>query len=142
MRKYVIPSLLGLILFSSAATGQDCGGLCGTWELVSMKWKDAEGNSGENTAADLPTMKVINHTHFSLTRNNADGSFDGHAGRYKLEGDYYTEQIQHASNPYLKGQSFTFETRLTGDIWRISGSVGDLELEEVWRRIGTKREGS
>jgi len=141
MRNYVIPSLLGLFLFAAPALAQDCGGLCGTWELVSVKWARTDGTSGEDTKADTPSMKVINHTHFSLTRKNAD-EFAGHAGRYTLEGDSYTEHIQQASNRYIVGQSFTFKSEVIGDTWRISGSVEDLKLEEVWRRVKAQREGS
>ena len=142
MRNYLITSLLGLFLSTGSAPAQKCDGLCGTWELVSTKWEDADGNSGVSTTADLPSMKVLNLTHFSLTRMNKDGSFAGHSGSYTLGNGAYTEHIQSASNPYLRGQSFTFESKLVGDTWHISGSVGDLKLEEVWRRVGTKREGN
>jgi hypothetical protein len=142
MRKHVITSLLGLFLSTAPALAQECEGLCGTWELVSVKWEDADGNSGVSTTADLPSMKVLNLTHFSLTRMNTDGSFAGHSGRYTLKDGSYTEHIQSASNPYLRGQAFTFQSELVGNTWRISGSVGDLRLEEVWRRVGARRDGS
>jgi hypothetical protein len=108
-----------------------------------MHWEDSEGRSGENTSADLRSMKVLNCTHFSLTRSKADRSFDAaHSGRYTLDDGIYTEHIEHASNPYLLGNSFSFKSEILGETWKISGSVGDLKLEEVWRRVKVQREGS
>ena len=143
VRKRIILALPVLALFCASALAQECSELCGTWELVSLKWENADGTSGESTSADLRSMKVMNSTHFSLTRSQADMNFDAaHSGRYTLKDGIYTEHIEQASNPYLLGNSFSFKSEVDGDTWKISGSVGDLKLEEVWRRVGSHREGS
>ena len=143
MKKRIILALPVLVLFCASASAQECSELCGTWELVSVQWENADGTSGESTSADLRSMKVMNPTHFSLTRSQADKSFDAaHSGRYTLKDGIYTEHIEQASNPYLLGNSFSFKSEVDGDTWKISGSVGDLKLEEVWRRVSALREGS
>jgi hypothetical protein len=52
-----------------------------------------------------------------------------------IEGNQYTEHVDYAYRESMRGLSYTFEFRLEGDEWHLQGRFGDLQLEEVWRRV-------
>jgi hypothetical protein len=122
-------------MVASAGLAGEQSKLEGAWEFVSGTFTTADGTT-EQTAADRSALKVLTATHFSIVGRDPGHSF-AHAGRYRLEGDEYTEHIGVAINPDVEGRSYTFDSKLDGDTWEISGRMVNLgvELSEVWRRV-------
>jgi hypothetical protein len=117
------------------AFAEEGSDLEGAWEFVSGTFTDANG-TGEMTAKDRTALKVVTGEHFSIVARQPDGTF-AHAGRCKTEGDKYTEQVEWGTDPDLVGKTYTFESKVDGDTWTISGKMENLglTLKEVWHRV-------
>jgi hypothetical protein len=125
----VVWTLGGVVLAGEASK------LEGSWEFVSGTFTTSEGTS-KVTAEDRKAIKVLSATHFSMVGHAGDYKF-GHAGRYTLKDGEYTEYMDVATSPDIEGRPYTFESKVEGDTWRISGKMENLglSLEEVWRRV-------
>ena len=134
MKRLAVLTLMAFA-FGSLALAGDASPLEGSWKFVSGTFTTAEGTNNV-TAEQRTAFKVLSGTHFSIVGHAGDYRF-GHAGRYTLKDDKYTEHMEVATNPDLDGKSYTFESTVEGDTWRISGRMEDfdLSLEEVWERV-------
>ncbi|HVH66415.1 MAG TPA: hypothetical protein VM716_00960 [Gemmatimonadales bacterium] len=125
----------------------------GVWELVSGKTDTVP------YPATLHSRKVITKTHFAFVtrddsaikplRTTADSlaflqSMAAGSGTYTLRGTTYTERPDFYPDPAYVGMDLAFTCRTEGDRLYQKGSVpvlqngakvGDVKLEEVWRRV-------
>ena len=95
--------------------------LKGTWKLVSGTTVD----KGKSTFTDYTTtqsmIKIINDTHFAFLKHDLkpgkDGknNFDAGGGKYKLNGDEYTESLDYYNDSNWEGKSFTFKVKIQND---------------------------
>ena len=114
------------------------GKLEGTWELVSYKY--VEGAPFKDVAKDQRVIKLMTGNHFVWVsydvRKKKPTSIGG--GRYSLEGDTYTEELDFADKraESLVGKRQSFQAKIEGDIWRHSAALSNgLKIEEIWRRV-------
>lgn len=135
-------SLAFFLLFGATLADESNQSIIGTWEFVSARRIQPDGNLVQYTALDLRSTKILNATHFSVTTRNADGSFrHTNLGPYKLEGDLYTETLEYSTYPDRIGRTPTYKSSVEGDLWKIeiisrTGAGGN----EVWRRVKGPRE--
>ena len=128
--------VLLLVSGGAALAGELPGPLDGAWEMVRGKQTRADGSVVEITREDRQALKIIGTGHFVYISQDGPEAFHGaHGGRCEIDGNEYTEHVDHAFLEEMRGQSYTFEFRLEGDEWHVRGRFGDLELEEVWRRV-------
>jgi hypothetical protein len=120
----------------AAPAGELPGPLDGAWEMVRGQQTRADGSVVEITRDDRQALKIIGSGHFVYISQDGPDAFHGaHGGRCEIDGSEYTEHVDHASLGQMRGQSYTFEFRLEGDQWHLWGRLGDLEIEELWRRV-------
>jgi hypothetical protein len=134
MKKLALLTLATWAL-GGVAFGGDAAPLEGTWKFVSGTFTSSEGTS-HVTAEDRIAFKVITRTHYSIVGHAGDYRF-GHCGPYTLKDGKYTEHVAVATNPDLDGRSYTFDSKIDGDTWQISGTMENIDhtLEEVWQRV-------
>ncbi len=136
MRTLIAACVLMLVLGSAALAGESPGPLDGAWEMVRGKQTRADGSVVEIARSDRQGLKIIGTGHFVYISQDGPEVFHGaHGGRCEIDGNEYTEHVDYASLEHMRGQSYTFEFRLEGDEWHLWGRFGELELEEVWRRL-------
>jgi hypothetical protein len=131
-------SVGGLVLVSAAVAfaGESSGPLDGAWEMVRSRQTGADGSVVEITRSDRQALKIIGTGHFAYISQDGPEAFHGaHGGRCEVDSKRYTEHVDYAFLEEMRGQSYTFEFRLEGDEWHLWGRFGDLQLEEVWRRV-------
>ena len=135
MRTVVAACVLMLVSGGAAVAGEP-GPLDGAWEMVRGMQTRPDGSVVEITRSDRQALKIIGAGHFVYISQDGPEAFHGaHGGRCTVDGNEYTEHVEYASVEQMRGQSYTFEFRLEGDEWRLWGRFGELELEEVWRRV-------
>ena len=142
-----------LLLLPQLAYAQAGCQLAGVWELVSGS------TDGVPYPASLHARKLITRTHFAfITRDDgaikdprtaADTlaflqSMAAGSGTYTVQGTTYTEKPEFFPDPAYIGRELPFTCRVEGDRFYQTGNVpvlqngvrvGDVKLEEVWRRI-------
>ncbi len=150
----VILAAFSLTLAHPALAQSPCR-IQGAWELVSGT------ADGEAYPARWRQLKIITETHFAFVRESEDRGvkelktaadslqafrtmFSG-GGTYTLQGTTYTENLEYFADPTYLGMSLPFTCRTEGDRFYQSGTypiledgqpVREVQLEEVWRRIG------
>jgi hypothetical protein len=141
VKSVIIAVLLTAVIFSFA--GEKQSPLLGTWKPVSriIILADTTYTLTEDQLSGM--VKIINKTHFATIFQGAtlDSSmFNG--GNYELTEDTYTENLEYNSNPSLIGRSLTYDSKIEGDQWTISGPVykkGEEELswkiKEVYKKV-------
>ena len=136
MRTLIAAGMLMLLSGGAALAGESPGPLDGAWEMIRGTQTRADGSVVEITRSDRQALKIIGSGHFVYISQDGPEAFHGaHGGRCNIEGNEYTEHVEYASVEQMRGQSYTFEFRLEGDELRVQGRFGELELEEVWRRV-------
>jgi hypothetical protein len=142
-----------LALLPTPSVSQRPCELRGVWQLVSGKY-------GDYTApATWRQIKIITSGHFAFVGESDRGvkdmksaadslqafrtMFSG-GGTYTLTGNRYTEKLEYFADPAYLGMSMQFDCRTDGDRFIQTGTlpimeggkkVGEVKLEEVWRRI-------
>jgi hypothetical protein len=128
--------VLMLVLGGAALAEESPGPLDGAWEMVRGTQTGADGTVVEISRSDRQALKIIGSGHFVYISQDGPEAFHGaHGGRCTIDGNQYTEHVEYASLEQMRGQSYTFEFRLEGDELRVQGRFGELELEEIWRRV-------
>jgi len=145
----LIPILLGLTPPTKDAPTDK---LIGSWHLVQYKYGDDEGFS------DVPEfmyyVKNVTKTHFSwCSYNPEDGNIVGAGGgTYELSDKKYTENTEYwyPSGTSIPGTETSFDYKLKGNRWTISGYIKAVELNpasgemvpidstyisEIWMRL-------
>ena len=146
MRDLLLVLLLAVIAAPAAAQNAPVGedrsdALVGTWEMVSQRevYADTTIDRGRFLG---PSYKILNKTHFAFGRQlivdgvPADDVFAG-GGRYRYDGkSRYVEYVEYHESAPTVGLEIEFDCRLQGDsLWFHTGTIGDMRLEEVWRRL-------
>ncbi len=132
---------LSLFIVTSAAGQMASNPLVGTWEMISQRqiYPDTTLDRGRFLG---PSYKILNDTHFAFGRQTIIGGVvedDVYAGggRYEYDGQgTYTEYVEYHESAPTVGLTIKFNARLQGDsIWYHTGQIGEMLLEEVWRRV-------
>ena len=138
MRKPIALTITLLLFCAASAYSQKEKKLEGVWIMVHSKW-DLPDTIIERTEFTMPSYKIFAKPHFSLSRWDENGEFEGHFGEYEFDGENYTEHIEYSSYGYLVGKTEDFKCTLSGDEWTITGKIGNkgegFILVETWRRI-------
>lgn len=139
MRAIAILTLSFLV--STSTLAQEMNPLVGTWEMVSQRqiYPDTTLDRGKFLG---PSYKILNATHFAFGRQTIVGGVvedDVYAGggRYEYDGaNAYTEYVEYHESAPTVGLTIEFHCRLEGDtLWYHTGQIGNMRLEEVWRRV-------
>ena len=129
------------LLISTTVLAQQTNPLVGTWEMVSQRqiYPDTTLDRGKFLG---PSYKILNETHFAFGRQTIVGGVvedDVYAGggRYEYDGaSKYVEHVEYHESAPTVGLTIEFHCRLEGDsLWYHTGQIGNMRLEEVWRRV-------
>jgi hypothetical protein len=136
MRTVLAVGVLALVTGAVAVAGESPGPLDGAWEMVRSQQTRADGAVVEITRSDRQALKIVGTGHFVYISQDGPEAFHGaHGGRCVIDANRYTEHVDYAFLEEMRGQAYTFEFRLEGDEWHLRGRFGDLQLEEIWRRV-------
>lgn len=141
------PLILLLISICLASTGSLAQHpLVGTWEMISVKGIDAEGEPFFLDTTAVRETKIITPTHYMLIAWDVDGDsllFNRTmGGEVRLEGEKYIEIPMQASVQIFENIKVDFTWKLDGDIFTQSGTIvrpdGKLIVLEAlkFRRVG------
>jgi len=127
--------LFAAVLLSAAAFAQTQSPLVGTWKLVSGQMTRNDSTQ-TYTAAELSSLKIISPTHFAVFGENSNGSFS-HAfgGAVTITPGTYTESIDYASSPSMKGRKSMFKYEVKGDQLHLNGGMDGITFDETWTRV-------
>jgi hypothetical protein len=144
MKLIMITVLLSISIFNCATESQSQ--LEGTWKPISVKLIFADTTITESAIELSGHAKIFNKTHFATLSNGSTitpSFFNG--GKYDFTADTYTEHIEYWLSDTAKtyiGRSFTFESKIEGDQWTMSGpiektgeSLPPWKVHEVFKRI-------
>jgi hypothetical protein len=118
--------MLILMLFSSIMISAQHP-LIGTWEMVSIKGTDADGNRVDWNNANIREIKIITPTHYMLiqhlVRNDSVIFNTAHAGIVKVEGNKYIETptVTSAATSDIAKTDFTWKVK--GDQFIQAGTI-------------------
>ena len=118
-----------------------------------IKYKQGKDQDLTEVPQVIKYVKYISDRHFGWASYGENGNVIGAGGgTYKLTNDTYTETIDyfHPHGANLAGSSVTFDYKMKGNDWTISGFVKNIQLnpgtgeyemvdsvflEEVWRKL-------
>ena len=140
----MITVLFSIFIFNCATENQSQ--LEGTWKPIISELIFADTTITNSGILLSGMAKIINKTHFATLFNGStieQSFFNG--GTYEFTKDTYTEHIEYwpsnTTETYI-GYSFTFESKIEGDQWTISGptettadSLPPWKVHEVYKRI-------
>jgi hypothetical protein len=146
----LLPILFGLTQAPNEGPNEK---LIGSWNLVKYKYgMDSEYN---NVPEFMYYIKNVTSTHFSwCSYNPEDGKVIGAGGgTYTVNKKEYIESTDfwYPSGTNIPGTKTTFEYKIKGNMWTISGYIKEVELNpssgemapidsiyisEVWQRVG------
>lgn len=135
--KTILPFLLVCLTGTpTLALGQQTTGLEGDWERVFMRLVLPDTTIEETYEPGARSIKILTATRFAFGQQSRDGAtvYAG-GGAYTLAGDTYIEVIDFHASASLVGRTIPYKTRREGNLWYISGVIGQYRLEETWRRI-------
>jgi hypothetical protein len=118
------------------------GPLVGTWRLLTATLIEKGDTTVTDHTKGSSFIKIINDSHFAflqhdLNKGKDSAVFVSGGGRYSLQGDTYTEQLEYCSAREWEGNDFTFKVTITGDTLVQSG-VEKVESAGV-DRVNTER---
>jgi len=135
MKKLLITLVLVATVSAAFSQSKKRSPLYGTWILESAVFttEDSVFKEDSNTKKQ---MKIVTPDHFMFIISNAadDKFIMASAGRAIVTDDTYTEIIEYSSQPEAVKKKYKFNIKVVGDKWHQSGTVGNWQLEEVWRR--------
>lgn len=112
---------------NSEAPKQTAVPIVGTWQLISGTLIEKGDTSVTYYTKDLSFIKVINDTHFAFLKHDvthgkdSTASFGAGGGRYRLEGNRYTEYLEYCNDREWEGHEFTFTVTVQNDTFVQSG---------------------
>lgn len=95
--------------------------LSGTWKLLTATHIEKGDTVVTDYGGNISFIKIINDTHFAFLQHDLNKGKDSSAvyvsggGRYTLNNDLYTEQLEYCSAREWEGNEFAFKITLTGD---------------------------
>ena len=111
--------------------------LDGAWQLVSIK--DPRTKRMRPLPAGIEMIKLVAGGRYSWTVVQQGKAVAGAGGRYKVNGDSYTEEVTYAlgdNNQAMVGHSFDFTWKIENGKWHHVGTlkVGTVaqEVDELW----------
>jgi hypothetical protein len=114
-----------ILFFHFAASGQHP--LVGTWEMISIKGINAEGESFYLDTTSVRETKIITPTHYILIATDVIGdslAFNrSYAGTVAIKGDKYIEQPLISSLPIFDNVKTDYSWKIDGDTFIQSGTV-------------------
>ena len=139
-------SILGAILLYSFTLAAQHP-LIGTWEMVSIKYINADGEKLSLDTSSVREVKIITPTHYMLIAHDVQGDslvFNrSYAGTIKLEGNRYIEYPTQASVQIFDNVKTDFTWKVDGDKFTQAGTIirpdgKKVVLEEmIFRRVKT-----
>jgi len=121
--------------------------LVGTWEMVTIKGIDANGEKFTADTSTIREIKIITPTHYMLIAEDVEGDslvFNRcYAGSIKIDGDSYNEIPMLSSAPIFDNVKTDFKWKVVGDRFIQSGTLirpdgKKIVLDElVFRRVKT-----
>ena len=154
MKGYGITALLLLLLLGCEYTDSDippaavaeethpdgyCDDLSGSWEMVSMTVTTTDSIYTQDQT-QIPTLKVLNGTHWMFIRQSAEEFIFAQGGQYRLEDGVYTEIVDYSAEPGNISNEYVFECELIDDSWYHRGDLGNMFVDEVWQRVEVSEE--
>ena len=136
-RKLTLILLISIVVIScnvKTKMEEKASPLIGTWKLLSGTLIEKGDTTTTDYTKDLSMIKIINVTHFSFLNHDINKGRDSTkvfvagGGRYKLNGDQYTEFLEYCSDRNWEGHEFKFTVKLEGDTLT---QTGIEKLEEV-----------
>jgi hypothetical protein len=119
--------ILSCILLFCSATIFAQHPLIGTWEYVSIKGTDADGQRFDWTNANMREIKIVTPTHYMLiqhiVRNDSVIFNTAHAGTIRFEGDKYFRTPTVTSDPSMSKAELGFNWKVKGDQFFQSGTI-------------------
>ncbi|MCE5269888.1 hypothetical protein LLH00_01225 [bacterium] len=123
----------------------------GVWEFVSSTYTTPDTTINRDQD-NWKAIKIITPTFFSTVGHDpnrplfgpvvtdsdivtAYNTFSGNGGRYKINGDIYTEYLAHFNNPNRVNTSADLKFSIVGDTLFLSNVTGDVTWKEIWRRL-------
>jgi hypothetical protein len=101
--------------------------LVGTWEMVSIKGIDANGEKFSTDTSAVREIKIITPTHYMLIAEDVEGDslvFNRcYAGAIKIDGDSYNEMPMVSSAPIFDNLKTDFKWKVVGDRFIQSGTL-------------------
>src|SRR5688572_28962457 len=101
--------------------------LVGTWEMVTIKGIDANGEKFSSDTSTIREIKIITPTHYMLIAEDVDGDslvFNRcYAGAVKIDGDSYNEIPMVSSVPIFDNVKTDFKWKVVGDRFIQSGTL-------------------
>lgn len=101
--------------------------LVGTWEMISVKGIDADGDPFFDDTSTVRETKIITPTHYMLIAWDVDNdslTFNRTmAGQVRLENEKYIEIPTHASVQIFENVEANFTWKLEGDVFTQSGTI-------------------
>ena len=139
-------TILGaILLFSFTLAAQHP--LIGTWEMVSIKYINADGEKLSVDTSSVREVKIITPTHYMLIAHDVQGDslvFNrSYAGTIKLEGERYIEFPTQASVQIFDNVKTDFTWKVEGDKFTQAGTIirpdgKKVVLEEmIFKRVKT-----
>ena len=111
-----------------------CNDLNGSWEMVSMTVTTADSIYTQDQT-EIPTLKIINDTHWMFIRQSADEFIFAQGGRYRLEEGKYIETVGYSAEPENINKEYVFDCEVIDDSWYHKGDLGSMFVDEIWQRI-------
>jgi hypothetical protein len=115
----------------------------GTWRLLSATTVTKGVSAFHDFTKDSQMIKIINDDHFAFLKHdlklNKEGknNFDAGGGKYKLEGDQYTESLDFYNDKNWEGKTFIFKVKILNDTLFQTG-IEKVEAAGVDRSITEK----
>jgi len=110
----------------------------GTWKLLTATHIEKGDTVVTDYTKNMSFIKIINDTHFAFLQHDLNKGKDSTAvyvsggGRYSLNNDLYTEQLEYCSAREWEGNDFAFNITLKGDTL-IQNGVEKVEAAGVNR---------
>jgi hypothetical protein len=100
--------------------------LVGTWQMISLKGTNADGEKFSLDTTNVREIKIITPTHYILIAHTVDGDsliFNrSYAGTVKLDGSRYIETPLVSSLPLFENVKQNFTWKLEGDLFTQAGT--------------------
>jgi hypothetical protein len=152
MKRVFLSSLICSVIITSCTAPIDqqaaaVNPLKGSWKLLSATTVSKGETSFTDYTKDQEMIKIINDDHFAFLKHGlkADSTgknnFDAGGGRYKLNGDQYTEVLEYYNDHNWEGKSFVFtisfkkDTLIQTGIEKVEKAGIDRSITEKYLRL-------